>query len=508
MKLNNKLLIDNPNIAERFAYKQGYSQIPEKVIQFGEGNFLRAFSDWMIQELNNKGLFKGRIVAVQPIEEGLAEQINDQDGLYTLIIRGIQDGKQVYQPSIISTISRCINPYSDWDAYLKCAENPNIKYVISNTTEVGIAYNPSDKINDKPALSFPGKLTQYLYHRYNHFNGSEESGMIIFACELIDRNGDELKKIIMQLAEDWKLPETFKTWISEDNYFLNTLVDRIVPGYPANEIEEITKELGYEDKLITTAECFYLWVIEGPEKIKNSIPFKEAGLNVLWTDDIYPYKTRKVRILNGTHTTIVPVGLLYGIDTVGECIKDKVIGKFMKEAMYNEIVPSVEGVDVNMLKDFANSIEDRFKNPYIGHSLFSISLNGISKFKERIIPSILGYYKKNKILPEKLTFSLAATIAFYKGTEIKEDRLIANRQKGEYQINDEKEILEIFKEAWLKHEKDNNLRDVVESLLQNKRLWDMNLLQIEGLYDKIYQDLKNILFDGIKETISKMNNLN
>ncbi len=463
----------------------------------------------MIQQLNNKGLFNGRIVAVQPIEYGLTKQINEQDGLYTLIIRGIQDGKQVNDPSIISSISRCINPYVDWEDFLKCAENPEIEYVISNTTEAGIAYKPSDKLDDKPAVSFPGKLTQYLYHRYNHFNGSSESGMIIFACELIDRNGDELKKIVLQLADDWKLPEDFKTWLNEHNYFLTTLVDRIVPGYPKDEIDEITKELGYQDKLISTSECFYLWVIEGPEEIKNCIPFEKAGLNVLWTNDVYPYKTRKVRILNGTHTTTVPVGLLYGVDTVGECINHEVIGKFMKKAMHEEIVPSIEGIDIEMLKEFANSIEDRFKNPHISHSLFSISLNGVSKFKERILPSILGYKKFTNKLPENLTFSLAAMIAFYKGTKIEDGKLVAIREKGEYQISDEKDALEIFKEIWIKYEEKNkDLKYVVETVLQNERLWDMNLLQIEGLYDKVYQDLENILTLGIKESILKLEGMN
>ena len=305
-RLNRKLLEKDLMLAEKVEYNTKYAQLPEKIIQFGEGNFLRAFSDWMIHKLNKKGLFNGRIVAVQPIEHGLTDVINEQDGLYTVLIRGIQNGENVNKFELVSSVSRCINPYTQWDEYLKCAEDINIKYVFTNTTEAGIAYRGEDKPDDKPPVSFPGKFTRYLYHRYKYFNGSPESGMIVFCEELIERNADKLKEIVLRLSDDWRLPEEFKDWVNKYNYFLTTLVDRIVPGYPGNEAEEQNKRLGYEDRLLCATEPFYLWAVEAPKELRECIPFREAGLNVLWVDDVYPYKTRKVRMLNGVHIATVP----------------------------------------------------------------------------------------------------------------------------------------------------------------------------------------------------------
>ena len=502
--LNKKLLEDNEALSVKMGYTKEFGSLPEKIIQFGEGNFMRAFSDYMIQQLNQKGLFNGRIVAVQPIQYGLAKEINAQDGLYTLIIRGIDKDIKVDDAVVVSSISRCLNPYTDWDKCLECAQNPEIEYVFSNTTEAGIAYNENDKLGDSPQASFPGKLTNYLYHRYCHFNGARDKGMKIFACELVERGGDKLKTIVLKLIDNWNLPADFRKWIEEDNYFLTTLVDRIVSGYPRDEIAQLTERLGYEDKIMCTAECFYLWVIEGPKCIKECIPFVEGGLNVIWTDDVYPYKTRKVRLLNGTHIATVPVGLLYGLDNVYECINHEVIGPFMEKAMYEEILPSIENIDVLILKEFADSVIQRYKNPYINHKLLAISLNSVSKFKERIIPSLIGYKKRFGTIPQKLAFSFAALLAFYKGSEIKNNKLVIDREKGVCEIIDEVDILKYFLNIWKSYDNSNESIDyIVKQVFENKRLWDMDLFEINGLYDIVCKDLKNIIDAGIKQAILK-----
>jgi tagaturonate reductase len=505
VRLNKKLLKYNLELAGKTEYNPDYAQLPEKIIQFGEGNFLRAFSDWMIDRMNKKNLFNGRIVAVQPIEHGLTDIINEQDGLYTVLIRGIQKGENINRADLVSSISRCINPYVQWDEYLKCAEDINIKYAFTNTTEAGIVYRADDKLDDKPPVSFPGKFTLYLYHRYKHFNGAPESGMVIFAEELIERNGDKLKEIILRFSDDWKLPKEFIKWVNKYNYFLTTLVDRIVPGYPGNEVNELTKRLGYEDKLLCATEPFYLWAIEAPKEVHECIPFREAGLNVLWVDDIYPYKTRKVRMLNGTHIATAPVGILYGIETVRECINHEVLGKYMNQVIHDEILPSIEKIEHKMLKDFADLIEDRFKNPYIEHKLITISLNCISKVKERTIPSIKGYIKAKGNLPEKLTFAMASIIAFYNGAEISKNKLLVRSKNVKYQIDDEKDILEFFREEWTFFNKGtNSVDELVKNVLQNTRLWDEDLTKIEGLCEGVSAHLKNIIELGIKEAIMKL----
>lgn len=503
MILNKQNLSENKELSQKVDYHD-FTHLPERIIQFGGGNFIRAFSDWMINELNKQELFNGRIVLVQATPSGKGNEINEQDGLYTVIVRGMKDGKIVDEPNVVSSISRCINPYTEWEEYLKCARDINIKYVFSNTTEAGIVYNPEEKFDEVPISSFPGKLTKYLYERYQYFNGSKESGMVIFPCELIERNGDQLKNIILKISESWGLPDGFSTWINEHNGFFNTLVDRITPGYPKEDAKEVVERLGYEDKLMTTAECFYLWVLEGPLHLKECIPFNKGGLNAIWTNDVYPYKTRKVRMLNGIHIATVPVGLLYGIETVGECIEHSVIGSFMRNTVYNEIIPSIEGVDKSMLVEFGNSMVDRFRNPYIKHKLMTISLNSISKFRERIIPSIIGYKKATGTVPENLAFSFAALIAFYKGEEIRDNLLICKRGNETYEIKDEPYILEFFKNAWSTYDPadENSLYKVVESVLQNKRLWDMDLLEAEGLYEKVSENLMRIMKQGVKKAIS------
>ena len=366
----------------------------ERILQFGEGNFLRAFANWMIHEMNKKAGFDAGVVAVQPIDQGLIKMLNDQDGLYTIYLNGIKNGEAISEHEIIDCIQRGINPYTNYDDYLANAENSDLRFVISNTTEAGIAYNPEDKLDDAPQKSYPGKLTALLFKRFQTFNASDK-GLIIIPCELIDRNGDNLKRIVLQYAADWNLGEEFVDWIEHDNIFCNTLVDRIVPGYPRDKMDAITAELGYKDNLVVEGEQFHLWVIEAPATVKEEFPSEACGLNVVFTNNMEPYRTRKVRILNGAHTTLVPVGYLYGIEKVRESLEDEVVGTFLKDAIFNEICPTLDLPEAE-LNQFANDVLDRFRNPYLEHALMSISLNSVSKFKTRVLPSVSNSLKENR----------------------------------------------------------------------------------------------------------------
>jgi tagaturonate reductase len=503
-KLSNKLLNSNFQFPVDLQAPKSTENLPERVIQFGEGNFLRAFVDWMFDKMNKNGLFNGRVVLVQPIAEGLAGMINDQDGLYTLLLRGLQDGKATEIKDIITSVSRCINPYSQWQEYLKCAENADIEFVVSNTTEAGIAFNSSDKLDDAPPLSYPGKLTAYLYHRFKHFKGDASKGMVIIPCELIDRNGDNLKKIVLKLADLWNLPAEFKSWVLENNQFLNTLVDRVVTGYPRDEIKEITAKLGYQDNIVDTGELFHLWVIEGPKELSARLPFTKVGLNVIWTDDMTPYRTRKVRILNGAHTSSVPAAFLYGLETVGEMMDHEVLGKYVRSIIADEIIPSID-LDKAMLKEFADAVVERFQNPFIKHYLLSILLNSASKFKARVLPSILEYYKLQGTLPEKLTFSLAALIAVYKDGKIDGSAMQAKRAAGEFVMKDDMAVLEFFVKTWAAYDGSAaGAEKVAKEVLGNIQMWGQDLNQVAGLTAKVGGYLHKITASGMKTVVDEL----
>lgn len=478
--------------------------LPERVIQFGEGNFLRAFVDWMFHELNEHGLFQGQVVVVQPLSFGMINKLKAQDCLYTLYLRGLDNGQIVELKKIITSLSRGLDAYSEWPEVLKCAENPELRFMVSNTTEAGIRYDENDTITMAPPQSFPAKVLMFLLHRYTSFKGDKDKGMVILPCELIERNGDELKKVVLKLAEDWNLPDDFKKWILEYNYFLNTLVDRVVPGYPKDEINEITNYLGYIDNQVTTGEFFHLWVIEGPEFLKEELPFHKLNLNVVWTNDLTLYRTRKVRILNGAHTGTVPAAFLYGLDTVGEMMEDIVLGKFIRKMVYEEIVPSLT-YDEKLMRDFADSVMERFQNPYIKHYLLSILLNSSSKFKARVLPSITEYYEKNNKLPRCLVFSLAALISIYKDGQIENQVMKSRRSKGNFEMRDDLEALEFFKASW--QDFDNTLfgaERLAESVLRNEKLWGQNLEQLDGFKIQLAKDLYQISTDGIKKAIIEL----
>lgn len=396
----------------------------ERVLQFGEGNFLRGFVDWMIDRLNKEADGDYGVVVVQPLPQGMVSQLNAQEGLYTLYLRGLLEGKPTEETRVVECITRGINPYENPDEFFACAENPDLRFIVSNTTEAGIEYKSGQKEGDFVNSTFPGRLTMFLKRRYE----LGLNGFILFPCELIDKNGDQLRECVLSYAKDWNYGDAFMKWIVEENHFTNTLVDRIVTGYPRENAKRMEEEFGYQDQVIDTAEIFHLWVIEGDHQYAQEIPFHQLGLNVLWTDDVTPYKKRKVRILNGAHTMTVLAARLAGLETVREAMEDELVFSFAHKGIYEEILPTL-GPSKHKTEQFADDVIERFKNPFINHYLLSIALNSVSKFKVRVLPSILEYMKEYKKEPACLVFSLAALILFYRTEEAKDDEEVVRFMK-------------------------------------------------------------------------------
>ncbi|MBE7052743.1 MAG: tagaturonate reductase [Ruminococcaceae bacterium] len=413
-------------------------QRKETVIQFGEGGFLRGFVDWMLQKLNESGKYEGSVVVVQPIEMGMCDKLSEQNCVYTHVMRGLENGKSVVKKDKVDVISRCVKPYDNYDEYLRLAENKDFRFIVSNTTESGIAYSEGDKYDDVPPKSFPAKVCVLLHKRFT----LGLDGFVFLPCELIDKNGSKLKEIVIKYAKEWNLGDEFINWIETKNYFCNTLVDRIVTGYPKDE----DMELGYEDNMVNTSELFHLWVIEGTKELSKELPFHEIGLNVIWTDKMEMYRTRKVRILNGAHTSLVPYAMLNGFETVRDCVEDEKMCDHIKKCVFDEIIPTLD-LPKDELVDYANNVLERFGNPYIKHYLASISLNSVSKFKVRVLPSILEYIKRYNKMPETLLLAFASLIRFYK-TDMP---------------NDDKDVMEFMKNA------------SIPEILANTALWDEDL---------------------------------
>ena len=456
---------------------------PIKVVQFGEGNFLRAFVDYAFHKLNKEVDFNAGIAIVQPLKEGMVHLINDQDGLYTLFMNGIKKGEKIQDIQLIDTIVKAINPYSEFADYLALAKESALQFIVSNTTEAGIEFLDTDTRDMQPPAAFPAKLTVLLYERFKHFKGDASKGVTIIPCELIDYNSETLKKYILQYVDLWKLEDSFKTWLTEACTYHSTLVDRIVPGYPRAEIEDYNSKLDYQDNLIVAAEPFFLWAIEGGEDLKQKLPFHKTDLNVKIVDDIRPFKMIKVRILNGAHTAMVPMSLLYGNKLVMETVNGDFTGKFVDNVI-SEISETLD-MDKNEITAYTEEVMDRFKNPFIKHALADIALNSISKFKVRVLPSLLGYYNENKKLPLSLTFSLASLIQFYKGTWNNEA----------LPVKDTPEFVEAFKNAWQL----GALDSVVAKVLGNTDFWGEDLTKISGLSEALVVALTEIETNGIEK---------
>jgi tagaturonate reductase len=439
-------------------------------IQFGEGNFMRAFVDYCIQLLNEETDFVGKVNIVQPIEKGMIDDLKNQNGKYHVFQEGVIEGTQLRSRHLIDCIDKLINPYVEFQSYLKLAENESLTFIFSNTTEAGIAYDINDNINDKPPNSFPAKLLMLLYQRFQKFNGDPSMILHIIPCELIEKNGLKLKEILIEISDKWELGEKFKFWLNL-NKFYNTLVDRIVPGFPKNDIDFYEKGLPFKDKLMVTCEPFFLWVIEGNKKLLEIFPADQLKkINLIVVDDLKVYRTRKVRILNGCHTTMVPVGLLNKTSTVSDALNNDFLKSFIREALFEEIIPSID-FDKDELKNYAASVLERFSNPFIIHKLESIALNSISKFKVRVLPSILSYIKKEGKAPKNLSFAMASLIYYY-GKEI---------SQHSYELNDEPSNIEFFKKVW----ETESTKRVTDETLSKSSLWGQNLAEIKLLKDKV-----------------------
>lgn len=476
---------------------------PERVVQFGEGNFLRSFVDWMIDAMNGRGLFGGRVVVVQPIERGTVDMLNAQDGLYTLILRGLQGGQVVEQRQVITAISRGVDPYRDWNAFLAVAEQPELRFAVSNTTEAGIAYVDEPQPTHGCPVSFPAKVTAFLHRRFDRFRGDAGKGIVFLPCELIDRNGEQLRSCVLRHAAAWNLGPKFAGWVSEHNRFLNTLVDRIVPGYPHEEASVLAEQLGYEDRLLTAGEIFHIWVIEGDAEIAKELPLTQAGLNVVWTSDLRPFRTRKVRILNGAHTMMALAAFLAGLDTVRECVEDPVLGAYVRRGVFDEILPLLP-LPTQETRAFAEDVMERLANPFIKHNLISIALNSVAKYRVRVLPSLLEFRTANRRIPPALAFSLAALLAFYRGTEVRDGALLGARGDGPYAVKDDTPVLDAFAAQWRAFAQHEDVAVLCRTILARADFWGEDLAALPDLLEGVSAHLSNILRVGVREALGML----
>lgn len=468
-----------------------------KVLQFGEGNFLRAFVDYMIDAANDAGIFDGNIAIVKPISYGNLDSFRKQDNFYTVSLRGKEDGEVKQINKVVTSIADVVGAIEEYDRYSEYAKAGELRFIISNTTEAGIVYNENDKFELTPPETFPGKLTKLLYERFTYFKGDTSKGLVMIPCELIENNGRNLKECVLKFVTLWELGQEFKTWIEEACVFCSTLVDRIVTGYPKDE-PELFESLGYKDDLLVTGEIFGLWVIESDKDISAELPLDKAGLPVIFTDDQRPYRERKVRILNGAHTSFVLASYLAGNDYVLESMQDEPVKKFMYKTIHEEIIPTLS-LPKEELISFADSVVERFENPYIKHALLSISLNSVSKWKSRCLPSFKGYVDKFNKLPANLSFSLAALISFYSGKDLKDGALTGYRGEESYKILDDEFVLRFFEENAAKSKE-----ELVTLCLGNKAFWGTDLNEYEGLNTLVTDYLVEIEEAGMRESIVRL----
>lgn len=476
----------------------GKKERPIKVVQFGEGNFLRAFVDYMIDIANEQGKFDGDIVLIKPIEFGNLDNFHKQDCQYTVSLRGNVNGEGKIINRVVTSVADAVDAINEYEKYMSLAEIDTLRFVVSNTTEAGIVYDATDRFELNPPKTFPGKLTKFLYHRFETFGGDKSKGLVMLPVELIDDNGIMLRKCVMQQIENWGLSDEFKTWVEEACVFTSTLVDRIVTGYPRATEKEEWEKLGYEDRIMVTGEPFALWVIESAKDISKEFDLPGAGLPVIFTEDHHPYKQRKVRILNGAHTSFVLASWLSGNDIVRQSMEDKDIRDFMNKTIFDEVIPTLS-LPEEELKQFAGEVVNRFNNPYVDHALLAISLNSVSKWRARCLPSLLGYVEKFGKLPAHLTFSIAALMAFYHGTEIKDGVLKGDRNGQPYDIKDDINVLEFFRDNC---EKDT--RTFVTNYLGREDFHGQDLNKVPGLTDAVVSYLDDIRENGMRAALCKI----
>ena len=453
---------------------------PERIVQFGGGNFLRGFVDWVVDVLNAETDFGSAVVIVKATP-GTYDALDEQDCLFTTYLHGFREGESVEETRLISAVNRTVYPYQDFSAFLALAQQPEVRFIFSNTTESGIVFSAADRFQDEPPASFPAKLTRFLYERYRHFAGAPERGCVIIPTELIVDNATRLREFILEYAALWRLEAGFSAWIEAHNTFCNTLVDRIVSGYPQAEAGRVFTKLGYEDRLLAAGEIYHSWIIEGELRLLDEFPVHHTRtpLNIKVVHDAAPYRTIKVRLLNGAHTSLVPLGLLLGIGSVREAMAHETLSAFITDLIFQEVIPSVTEAPRGELEDFARDVFDRFRNPHIHHRLLTIALNSSSKVKERILPSLLGYLEETGALPERLVIAFAAFIRLYRG-----------EWRGEpIALNDDPEALAWFKQQWTEAE---STEELVQAVLSNVALWERDLMAAPGLATAVCENLRAI----------------
>lgn len=495
-RLNRSLL---PTLRKQGVETGPEREYPVKAMQFGEGNFLRAFIDWMIDESNAAGKFNGMVQLVQPLPQGTADLINEQEGLYTLILRGMENGRAAERRRVVTCVKGCLQTATEWGKVVECACLPTLEVVFSNTTEAGIESLPEPYTPGEAQNTFPAKVASLLFERFK----AGRKGLVFVPCELIDKNGKKLRECILKYAADWKLGDGFVSYVENDCAFLNTLVDRIVAGYPRGEAAALCNQFGYEDKLIDCGELFHLFVIEGDEKYRAVIPFAEAGLNLVWTADQTPYRSRKVRFLNGGHTSSVLAAYLAGFDFVDKMTADPLFGQYLRTALFEEVFPTVKLPDAEK-RAFAESIIDRFLNPFANHQLISISLNSISKWQVRVLPSLLDYRESTGKLPKVLTFSLAALLAFYCGSETADGKWEGKREKGAYPISDDADKIKFINDGYRTLDADGDCAKFVRNILARTDFWGQDLNAVPGLAAAVAADLGAIRSNGVSAAVKQL----
>lgn len=469
--------------------------LPIKVMQFGGGNFLRAFVDISIQKINNATTFNAGVAVIKPTARGDYQELKSQDGLFSVQLEGYENNIFVQDLTVVDCIQKVINPYSEWQKYIDLSKTPELRFIISNTTEAGIVFNSDDAFDHTPPKEFPAKLTVWLFHRFTHFDGALDKGCILLPVELIDKNGEALKQCILQYADHWSLSDAFKNWISEACIFYNTLVDRIVSGYPKDKIEEIEAKLGFKDQLAVAGELYQSWLLEGPDDILNEFPFNKTDLNIELVSDLESYRNLKVRILNGAHTSMVPVAYLLGERLVKDAMKNTLVANFIHQVLMSEVLETLD-FPQDYKEQFANDVVNRFKNPALEHQLISIALNSTSKFVTRLLPSLKDYLKIKGSLPANITFALSALIRFYEGS--------FNNDKID--LNDTTSVLEYFSNTWKQfRENDIDLNTLTTILLGNSDIWQEDLNKITGLTNMVYNNLSNIEKYGFEEAVTMIN---
>ena len=509
LPLLNKKIVLSPasQLSERAALPApALFDLPEKVLQFGAGGFLRAFADFFIDNANRRNIFNGRIVVVQSTGGSRGNTLREQDGLFTLCVQGLVNNTPLENYHTVASISRALSANEEWSQVLHCAENPDLALVLSNTTEVGITLDESDAITLNPPRSFPGKLTAFLHARFKFFNGAADKGLIIIPCELVDNNGDLLRDIVLQLAKKWELGAAFVYWLETANRFCNSLVDRIVPGTPANEaLQQHWQKLGYEDHLLTVAEIYSLWAIQGDDTTRQRLAFVQANPSIIVANDITPFRERKVRILNGTHTLSVPAAFLLGNKIVLDNMKHPLVSKFIERVIFDEIVPSLE-VDRESATAFAHEVLERWRNPFLQHKLIDITLHSTSKMRARNVPTILRYQQKLKKTPPFIAFGFAAYLLFMRGVEKPNGKIYGRRGEELYPINDDQ--AGYFYDLWSKVNvnEPQSIENFVRIICSNESLWGTSLAALSGFTEAVSENLKALVQDGVFETLKRILN--